>query len=173
MKLINKIKITALFLMTVSLSSAQNNIEGGLKVSFNMPSSCEKGVDGVSGVSFGYFETLYLTERLALQGEINFSEFGFEKKIGEGDTAFTEETDISLVEIPVLLSTRLKLASGQALLGGGVQYTRGDITEWVPVIDLSIHINEFRLNARYINYKDEFGFYRSSNFSVGIGFVFL
>ena len=86
MKLINKIKITALFLMTVSLSSAQNNIEGGLKVSFNMPSSCEKGVDGVSGVSFGYFETLYLTERLALQGEINFSEFGFEKKIGEGDT---------------------------------------------------------------------------------------
>lgn len=165
----NKISISILFLMSTFLSFAQNDIEGGVRLSLNLPSSSEASIDGLTDISLGYFETMYLSENFALQGEINFSRFKFEQKFGEGEgeNVSTQEYDLSLIEIPLLA----KYVINDFHIAGGIQFT--DFTSWLPVIDLSYNVDKFRFNARYISYGDEFGYQGLSNISFGVGYIIL
>tara|TARA_B110000971_G_C19924876_1_gene461040 strand:- start:110 stop:619 length:510 start_codon:yes stop_codon:yes gene_type:complete len=165
----NKISISILFLMSTFLSFAQNDIEGGVRLSLNLPSSSEASIDGLTDISLGYFETMYLSENFALQGEINFSRFKFEQKFGEGEgeNVSTQEYDLSLIEIPLLA----KYVINDFHIAGGIQFT--DFTSWLPVIDLSYNVDKFRFNARYISYGDELGYEGLSNISFGVGYIIL
>ena len=155
--------------MSTFLSFAQNDIEGGVRLSLNLPSSSEASIDGLTDISLGYFETMYLSENFALQGEINFSRFKFEQKFGEGEgeNVSTQEYDLSLIEIPLLA----KYVINDFHIAGGIQFT--DFTSWLPVIDLSYNVDKFRFNARYISYGDEFGYQGLSNISFGVGYIIL
>jgi len=164
----NKISISILFLMSTFLSFAQNDIEGGVRLSLNLPSSSEASIDGLTDISLGYFETMYLSENFALQGEINFSRFKFEEKFGEGENVSTQEYDLSLIEIPLLA----KYVINDFHIAGGIQFT--DFTSWLPVIDLSYNVDKFRFNARYISYGDAISDIGGiSNISFGVGYIIL
>ena len=167
MNLKNKIRISAVFFMTTFLSFAQNDIEGGLRLSLNLASSSEASIDGSTAIGVGYFETVYLSENFALQGEINLTRLKFEEKFGEGSQATTIEYDESLFEIPILA----KYVINDFHIAGGIQFT--DFANWLPVIDLSYNVDKFRFNARYVSYGDNLGYEGASNISLGVGYIIL
>ena len=91
--------IIVICLMTFLGIQAQD-IKGGLKLSVNMPtfSGDVDNTKGKIGYSIGYFESMMLTDNIALEGEVNYTNVAYEKGIGQ--EKFKE--DINFFEVPLM-----------------------------------------------------------------------
>ncbi len=134
--------ITIICLMTFIGIQAQD-IQGGLKLSVNLPmfSGDVDNTKGKVGYSIGYFESMMLTNNIALEGEINYTHVAYQ--LGQGDD-FTFEDDINFFEIPLMV----KYVSNDFHIGGGFQYCLGSVTDFGPIVDLTYYNDNLRFGAR-------------------------
>lgn len=142
--------ILLICLFTFSATQAQD-LFGGVKFSLNMPSISDSSIDADLGFSIGYFETMYLSESFALEGEINYTTMSWEETIGQGEQSYTSSDDVSFIEIPLMA----KYVMNDFHLAAGLQLNLGGISNTVPLFDASYHTESYRFGARYVAYGDD------------------
>lgn len=151
----------------MAMSIQAQDIKGGLKVSFGMPvfsDDVENSASGTLGYSIGYFETMKLSNSVALEGEINYTSISYET--GEGDNATDEST--SFIELPIMI----KYVSGDFHIGGGLQFTRGGVNDFGPVVDMSYYSNNLRFGLRsFLGSKKEYSGNSVINSSIFLGLI--
>ena len=160
-------KIIILICLITFFGTQAQDIKGGLKLSVNLPtfsSDIDNNTKGKIGYSIGYFESMMLTDRLALEGEISYSNISYET----GDGEFKFEDDINFFEIPLMA----KYVINDFHIGGGVQYCFGSFTDFGPIIDLTYYHNKLRFGARgFIGSDKSFSGNSVTNLSAYIGIV--
>ena len=163
-----------LFIGLVTLGVNAQDIKGGIRLSPNMPTfsnDVDNSSSGNVGYSIGYFETMNLNSKIALQGEISYTHISYEAK---GTDFFGESSDKStytnkFFEIPVLIRYRF---NEDFSIGGGLQYCFGGVTDLGQLVDLSYDINNIKIGARYYMGSEKvYGGNSLRNISVSVGFV--
>lgn len=158
--------ILLICLFTFSATQAQD-LFGGVKFSLNMPSVSGSSIDADLGFSIGYFETMYLSESFALEGEINYTTVSWETTSGEGDQSNTVSDDASFIEIPLMA----KYVMDNFHLAAGLQLNFGGMSNTVPLFDASYHTESFRFGARYVAYGEDLVGESTTNYSFYIGYT--
>lgn len=162
--------ILLICLFTFSATQAQD-LFGGVKFSLNMPSVSGSSTDADLGFSIGYFETMYLSESFALEGEINYTTVSWETTttFGDGDNqgSNTVSDDASFIEIPLMA----KYVMDNFHLAAGLQLNFGGMSNTVPLFDASYHTESFRFGARYVAYGEDLVGESTTNYSFYIGYT--
>ena len=158
--------ILLICLFTFSATQAQD-LFGGVKFSLNMPSVSGSSTDADLGFSIGYFETMYLSESFALEGEINYTTMSWETTFGSGDQSGSDTYDASFIEIPLMA----KYVMDNFHLAAGLQLNFGGMSNTVPLFDASYHTESFRFGARYVAYGEDLVGESTTNYSFYIGYT--
>lgn len=171
----------------LALGVNAQDIKGGFKFSPNF-STFSKDVenDSKGNVSFGlgYFETMDLNSKFALQGEINYTSYSYETGKSSENISTTKHKS-NFIEVPVVLKYKID----NFALGFGVQYGFGmggnteqtifnqtTKTDSKPgndkgfLIDLSTKSDKFNFGLRYYMGAEKIhdgNSIRSINLSIG------
>lgn len=160
-------RLIVIICLIAFVKTQAQDIKGGLKLSVNSPlfsSDIDNNTKGKIGYSIGYFESMTLTDAIALEGEINYTHTAYES--GEGD--FQIDGDNNFFELPIMA----KYILNDFHIGGGFQYCFGSVTDFGPIIDLTYYNNNLRFGARaFLGSKKNFEGNSMTNLSAYIGFV--
>ena len=153
-----------LFIGLVTLGVNAQDIKGGIRISPNMPTfsnDVDNSSSGKVGYSIGYFETMNLNSKIALQGEISYTHISYEAN----ESTFSNK----FFEIPVLIRYRF---NEDFSIGGGLQYCFGGVNDLGQLVDLSYDIDNIKIGARYYMGSEKvYGGNSLRNISVSVGFV--
>ncbi len=157
-----------LFIGLVTLGVNAQDIKGGIRLSPNMPTfsnDVDNSSSGKVGYSIGYFETMNLNSKIALQGEINYTHISYETEFFEQKSTYSN----NFFEIPVLVKYRV---NEDFSIGGGLQYCFGGVIDMGQVVDLSYDMDDIKIGARYYMGSEKIYSGNSlNNISVSVGFV--
>lgn len=160
-------KIITLICLVTFFGTQAQDIKGGLKLSANLPmfsSDVDNNTTGKIGYSIGYFESMMLTNDIAIEGEINYTHIAYET--GEGDFKF--EDDTNFFAIPLMA----KYVINDFYIGGGFQYCFGSISDFGPLVDLTYYNDNLRFGARaFLGSDKSFSGNSMTNISAYIGLV--
>jgi hypothetical protein len=163
-----------LFIGLVSLGVNAQDIKGGIRLSPNMPTfsnDVDNSSSGKIGYSIGYFETMNLNSKIALQGEISYTHISYEAKDSFSGEPSSDKSTFSnnFFEIPLLIKYRI---NEDFSVGGGLQYCFGGVNDLGQVVDLSYDMDNIKIGARYyMGSEKAYGGNSLNNISLSVGFV--
>jgi len=163
-----------LFIGLVTLGVNAQDIKGGIRLAPNMPTfsnDVDNSSSGKIGYSIGYFETMNLSSKIALQGEISYTHISYEAKEASffGEPSDKSTFSNNFFEIPLIVKYRV---NEEFSIGAGLQYCFGGVNDLGQLVDLSYDIDNIKIGARYYMGSEKvYGGNSLRNISVSVGFM--